>query len=69
MSLAEAMGPLTNKQQQLITALEVIRIGNFISPRLGVARPMDDRVPVARAFIAKAIYGHTDLAPENRTLC
>lgn len=59
LSPAEAMGPLTNKQQQLITALEVIRIKNFISPRLGVGRPMDDRVPVARAFIAKAIYGHT----------
>ena len=59
LSLAEAMGPLTNKQQQLLTALEVMRIEEFISPRLGVGRPMDDRVPVARAFIAKAIYGHT----------
>jgi len=58
-SLAEVMGPLTNKQQQLITALEVIRIEDFISLRLGVGRPKDDRVPVARAFIAKAIYGHT----------
>ena len=57
--LEETMGPLTNKQQQLITALEVIRIENFISSRFGVGRPTDDRAPIARAFIAKAIYGHT----------
>ena len=57
--LEETIGPLTNKQQQLITALEVIRIENFISFRFGVGRPADDRAPIARAFIAKAIYGHT----------
>lgn len=57
--LKEAMGSLTHKQQQLITALEVIRIESFISSRFGVGRPADDRVPMARAFIAKAIYGHT----------
>ena len=32
----EAIGPLTNKQQQLITALEVIRIEDFISPHMSV---------------------------------
>ena len=57
--LEETVGPLTNKQQLLITALEVIRIEDFISSRIGVGRPADDRVPIARAFIAKAIYGHT----------
>jgi hypothetical protein len=56
--LEETVGPLTTKQQLLITALEVIRIEDFISPRIGVGRPTDDRVPIARAFIAKAIYGH-----------
>ncbi|MCX7116369.1 MAG: transposase [Legionellales bacterium] len=59
LSLAEDIGPLTNKQQQLITALEVIRIEGFISKHVGVGRPTDDRAPIARAFIAKAIYGHT----------
>ncbi|MDP3788738.1 MAG: hypothetical protein Q8Q60_05490 [Candidatus Chromulinivorax sp.] len=57
--LTEVIGPLTNKQQQLITALEVIRIEGFISQHVGVGRPTDDRAPIARAFIAKAIYGHT----------
>lgn len=49
----EVMGTLTNKQQQLVTALEVIRIEDFISPHCGVGRPPSDRVPIARAFIAK----------------
>ena len=53
--LEETVRPLTTKQQLLITALEVIRIEDFISSRIGVGRPTDDRVPIARAFIAKAI--------------
>ena len=59
LSLTEVIGPLTNKQQKLITALEVIRIEGFISKHVGVGRPTEDRAPIARAFIAKAIYGHT----------
>lgn len=58
-SIEEEVGPLTNKQQQLITALEVIRIEDFISPHIGVGRPPEDKLPIARAFIAKAVYGHT----------
>ena len=57
--IEEEVGPLTNKQQQLITALEVIRIEDFIERRVGVGRPPEDRLPMARAFIAKAVYGHT----------
>lgn len=57
--IEDEVGSLTNKQQQLITALEVIRIEDFVTPHVGVGRPPDDRVPIARAFIAKAIYGHT----------
>jgi hypothetical protein len=52
----EEFGPLTNKQQQLITALVVIRIDDFVEPHLGVGRPPADRLPIARAFIAKAVY-------------
>jgi hypothetical protein len=58
-SIEEEVGSLTNKQQQLITALEVIRIEYFVEPHVGVGRPPYDRAPIARAFIAKAIYGHT----------
>jgi transposase len=57
-SLDEAIGPLTNKQQQLVTALEVIRIENYILPHISVGRPPEDREPMARAFVAKSIYGH-----------
>lgn len=56
--IEDNVGSLTSKQQQLITALEVIRIEDFVVPHMGVGRPPDDRVPMARAFIAKAIYGH-----------
>jgi len=51
--------PLTSKQQSLITPLEFIRIEDFISPAIGLGQPPEDRVPIARAFIAKATYGHT----------
>lgn len=57
--IEEEVGSLTNKQRQLITALEVIRIEDFIAPHIGVGRPPLDRLPIARAFIAKTIYGHT----------
>lgn len=56
--IEETLGHLTNKQQQLLRALEVIRIEDFIAPHIGVGRPPKDRAPMARAFIAKAIYGH-----------
>lgn len=55
----EEIGTLTNKQQQVITALEVIRIEDFVEPHIGVGRPPADRLPIARAFIAKVVYGHT----------
>lgn len=57
--IEDEVGSLTNRQQQLITALEVIRIEDFVIPHVGVGRPPADRIPIARAFIAKAIYGHT----------
>jgi hypothetical protein len=54
----ECVGLLTIKQQQLITTLEVIRIEDFIPLHAGVGRPPADRIPIARAFVAKTIYGH-----------
>jgi hypothetical protein len=57
--IEEEIGSLTNKQQQLITALEVIRIEDFIERHIGVGRPPEDRLPMARTFIAEAVYGHT----------
>ncbi len=51
------LGPLTEKQQQLVQTLEIIRIEDLV-PRYGMApgRPLKDRVAIARAFVAKAVY-------------
>ena len=57
--IEKTVGPLTNKQQQLITALELIRIEDFVLHQIGVGRPRENRLAMARAFIAKAVYGHT----------
>jgi hypothetical protein len=55
--LQEELGPLSEKQQQLITVLELTRVEEFIPSYKGyVGRPQDDRCAIARAFIAKAVY-------------
>jgi hypothetical protein len=58
--LQEELGPLTEKQQQLVTVLELSRVEEFIPSYHGyVGRPQDDRCAIARSFIAKAIYNMT----------
>jgi len=55
--LAEELGPLTEKQQELVTALELVRIEEFIYSSRGFpGRPPQDRTAIARAFVAKMIY-------------
>ena len=55
--LEHALGPLTEKQQQLVRTLEVIRIEQMIPRRFRApGRPCKDRAALARAFVAKAIY-------------
>ncbi len=55
--LKEALGELTEKQQKLVTVLEVIRVEEFLSAGRGYpGRPSEDRSAIARAFVAKAIY-------------
>jgi hypothetical protein len=54
--LEEVLGPLTEKQQQLVQTLEVIRIERHLPRRFRIpGRPLKDRAAVARAFVAKAI--------------
>ncbi len=56
-SLAEELGDLTKKQQELITTLEILRIEKFIySSRDFPGRPPKYRRAIARAFVAKMIY-------------
>ena len=55
--LRETLGPLNEKQQQLIVVLEMSRIDEFVSVKVGgVGRPEDDRRSIAIAFVAKAVY-------------
>lgn len=55
--LEEELGPLTEKQQQLVAILEVIRIEEFVPKFFGyVGRPPKDRAALARAFVAKAMF-------------
>lgn len=55
--LSEELGPLTEKQQELVTTLEVVRIEEFICSSRGFpGRPPQDRTAIARAFVAKMIY-------------
>ena len=65
--LEQALGPLTEKQQQLVQTLEVIRIERLIPRYFHIrapGRPPKDRAAMARAFVAKAVY---DL-PSTRAL-
>lgn len=55
--IKEELGELTEKQQSLVTTLEIIRLENYLFqyPDL-VGRPLADRVAIASAFTAKAAY-------------
>lgn len=55
--LEEELGPLTKKQQQLISILEVIRIERFLPRLIGcVGRPQRNRAALARAFVTKVVF-------------
>jgi transposase len=55
--LEEELDPLTEKQQQLIAVLELVRIEQFLPDRFGFeGRPQEARSAIARSFIAKMVY-------------
>jgi hypothetical protein len=55
--LSEELGPLTAKQQELVTTLELVRIEDFIYSTRGFpGRPPQDRRAIARSFVAKMVY-------------
>ena len=55
--LEEELGPLTEKLQQLISILEILRIEDFIPNSFGYrGRPPKNRKAIARSFVAKAVY-------------
>jgi hypothetical protein len=55
--LEEVLGPLTEKQMQLIAILEIVRIEQFIPNYRGYeGRPLKTRAAIARSFVAKMLY-------------
>jgi len=55
--LAEEIGALNEKQQQLVSILEILRIEEYVfSSNALTGRKEDDRTAIARAFVAKAVY-------------
>lgn len=55
--MSEELGPLTGKQQELVTTLELVRIEEFIYSSRGFPGcPPEDRTAIAKAFVAKMIY-------------
>lgn len=69
--LEEELGPLSEKQQQLVTVLEFARIESFVRNYYGcVGAPAADRQALARTFIAKAVYNiSTNSHLRDRLLC
>jgi hypothetical protein len=59
--LEEELDPLTEKQQQLVAILELIRIEEFIPDIFQKeGRPKKDRAAIARGFVAKMVYNMND---------
>jgi hypothetical protein len=55
--LEEELGEITEKEQRLVTTLELIRIERFTACSRSLrGRPPKERAAVARAFVAKAVY-------------
>lgn len=50
------VGQLNDKQRLLISILDMVQIEEWIKVGFGPGRPPDDRKPIARAFVAKAVY-------------
>lgn len=55
--LEEELDPLTERQQQLVTILELVRIEQFLPDYRGCeGRPQKTRTAIARSFVAKMVY-------------
>jgi hypothetical protein len=55
--LEEELGDMTEKEQKLVTTLELIRIEKYVAYSRSLrGRPPKERAAVARGFVAKAVY-------------
>jgi hypothetical protein len=56
--LNEELGELTQPAKRLVATLEMIPLARFVpSSRGWIGRPSKDRLAIASAFVAKAVYG------------
>jgi hypothetical protein len=55
-ALEEELGTLGGLHQQLVAALALLQLEGGVEVRQGRGRPGHDRVPIARAFVAKSIF-------------
>lgn len=56
--LEEACGVLDEKAQHLVAVLEMVPLSRFVPASRGwIGRPCKDRLAIASAFVAKAVYG------------
>jgi hypothetical protein len=56
-ALQEELGPLSERMQEFVRALALLEMDGFVAVRHGRGRPAHDRASVARAFLAKAVFG------------
>jgi hypothetical protein len=57
-ALQDELGELTGPAKRLVAALEMIPLARFIPCARGwIGRPSKDRLAIASAFVAKAVYG------------
>jgi len=57
-TLQDELGKLTGPAKRLVAALEMIPLARFVPCGRGwIGRPSKDRLAIASAFVAKAIYG------------
>lgn len=55
--LEERVGEISSTHKQLVAVLELVRIEEFLPcTRFNFGRPLKDRIPIARSFIAKIIF-------------
>ena len=54
--IEDCLGPLTEEHRKIVAILEIVRIEDQIRQnRRGTGRPPHDWLPIARAFVAKAL--------------
>ncbi|MCP4896788.1 MAG: transposase [bacterium] len=65
-AIEEVLGQLSPSEKRLVKILEVVQIERLVNtPPEGLAgRPLNDRRPIARAFVAKSVLG----LPSTRSL-